>query len=517
MVKYREILRLKSLGYSQRQIATSVQNARDTVSEVIKLAEMYGLAWPLDESMTDPAIQKLFYPERTNRSERKEPDYQYIHKELAKDGVTLSLLWSEYCEACRTEGSIPYMATQFSDKYRKWARATKATMRINHKPGNSIMVDWAGSTFDIHDSVTGDIVPAYVFVSVLPCSCYAYVEPCLDMKSETWIACHVNMYNYFGGSTRLLVPDNLRTGVTSNTRYETVLNRSYSEMAEYYDTAVVPARVDRPRDKSAAEGTVKYTSTWIIAALRNRKFLSMHELKAAVAEKLEEYNAKDFTKREGSRLSAFLDEEKSFLKPLPASPYEPAVWSTATVQKDYLISDGKNKFSVPFDLIGEKIDVRTTRGTIEAFFHGSRVASHPRPAQRLRDPIVVPDHMPENHRKYLSYNDDEFLSWASGIGQQTHAVVKSFLESGKASEQGYKACASLTKLADRYGHEKVENACERVLSYSSQPTIRNISTILKNRQESVKREAETRKSDAGSQYGLTRGADYFRKGGGGDD
>ena len=514
MVKYQEILRLRSLGYNQRQIAVSAHCSRDTIREVFRLADEHNLAWPLDAAMTDKALQSLFYPERINQSDRKEPDYQYIHSELAKDGVTLTLLWSEYCESCRAEGAIPYMSTHFSDKYRRWARSTKATMRIKHKPGNAIMVDWAGSTFDIHDSVTGDIIPAYVFVSVLPCSCYAYVEPCLDMKSETWITCHVNMYNYFNGSSRLIIPDNLRVGVISNTRYETILNRSYNEMAEYYDTAVVPARVDRPRDKSAAEGTVKYTSTWIIAALRNRKFFGLHELKSAVAEKLEEFNAKDFKKREGSRLSAFLNEEKSFLKPLPAYPYEPAVWSTATVQKDYLISDEKNKFSVPFDLIGEKIDIRITSNTIEAFFHGLRVASHPRPDQRLRDPIINPNHMPENHRKYLSYNDGEFLSWAAGIGPQTHAVVKSFLERGKVSEQGYKACASLTKLADRYGHEKVENACERGLAYSSMPTIRNISIILKNRQASIRREPESRKVDVGSQYGITRGADYFCRGGG---
>ena len=173
---------------------------------------------------------------------------------------------------------------------------------------------------------------------------------------------------------------------------------------------------------------------------------------------------------------------------------------------------------MPFDLIGEKVDVRITRNTIEAFFHGARVASHPRTDQRLRDPIVNPDHMPENHRKYLSYNDDEFLSWAAGIGSHTHAVVKSFLESGKASEQGYKACASLAKLADRYGHEKIENACERVLTYTTQPNIRNISTILKNRQELSRSEPESCKTDMGNQYGITRGADYFRRqGGGGDD
>ena len=177
MVKYREILRLRSLGYSHRQIAASVQNAKDTVGSVFKRADEHNLAWPLGPEMTDQALQMLFYPERANQSSRREPDYQYIHNELAKDGVTLTLLWSEYCETCHAEGTIPYMSTQFCDKYRRWARLTKATMRIKHKPGNAIMVDWAGSTFDIHDPETGEIITAYVFVSVLPCSCYAYVEP----------------------------------------------------------------------------------------------------------------------------------------------------------------------------------------------------------------------------------------------------------------------------------------------------------------------------------------------------
>ena len=517
MVNYREILRLRSLGYSQRQIAASVHSARDTISDIFQLADEHGLAWPLGSEMTDRAMQVLFYPDRMNRSERKEPDYKYIHNELAKDGVTLALLWSEYCESCYAEGAIPYMSTQFYDKYRNWARLTKATMRIKHKPGNAIMVDWGGKTFDVYDSVTGESIEAYLFVGVLPCSCYAYVEPCLDMRSESWITCHVNMYNYFGGATRIIIPDNLKVGVDRNTRYETILNRSYNEMAEYYDTAVIPARVDRPQDKSIAEGTVKYTSTWIIAALRNRKFFSIQELKSAVAGKLEEFNAKEFKNREGSRLTAFLNEEKSFLKPLPSSPYEPAVWSKATVQKDYLITDGKNKYSVPFDLIGEIIDIRITRNTIEAFFHGARVASHPRPDKRLHDPIVMPEHMPENHRKYLSYNEDEFLSWAADIGKETLAVTKSFLESGKVSEQGYKACASLTKLSDKYGHERVENACGRALAYTRQPSIRNISSILKNGQDKVKRELDNDKAITGSSYGITRGADYFRRGGASDD
>jgi transposase len=481
---------------------------------VYKRADVYGLSWPLEDTLTDKMLQTILFPERASRSERKEPDYQYIHNELAKDNVTLTLLWSEYCEACYAEGSTPYMSTQFCDNYRKWARATKATMRIKHKPGNAIMVDWAGSTFDIHDPITGEIIEAYLFVSVLPCSWYSYVEPCLDMKSESWIACHVNMYNYFGGSTRLIIPDNLKVGIDKNTRYDTILNRSYSEMTDYYDTAVVPARVDHPQDKSAAEGTVKHTSTWIIAALRNRKFFSLHELKLAVSEKLEEFNTKDFKKREGSRLTAFLNEEKPFLKPLPVTPYETAVWTKATVQKDYLITDGKNKYSVPHDLIGETIDIRITRNTVEAFFHGARVASQPRSDKVLRDPIVVPEHMPERHRKFLSYNETEFTSWAADIGINTLTAVRHFLESGKVSEQGYKACASLTRLADRYGHNRLENACQRVLTYTSAPTIRNISAVLKNGQDALKGEAGTPRTSKGGQYGITRGASYFRRGGG---
>ena len=248
MVNYREILRLSNLGYTQRQIAASVRSSRNTISEILSLADGYNLAWPLDPALTDQALQSLFYPERASRLERKEPDYQYIHNELAKDNVTLALLWSEYCESCYSEGSTPYMSTQFCDKYRKWARLTKATMRIKHKPGNAIMVDWAGTVLYIYDPVTGESIEAYLFVSVLPCSWYEYVEPCFDMKSETWIACHVYMYSYFGGVTRLIVPDILKTGIDKNTWYNTILNRSYSEMADYYDTTVVPARIDHPQD-----------------------------------------------------------------------------------------------------------------------------------------------------------------------------------------------------------------------------------------------------------------------------
>ncbi len=512
MVNYREILRLSSLNYSQRQIAASVHSSRHTIRDVLVLASSIGIKWPLEESVTNQLLHETLYPGiEANPSGRKLPDYAFIHKELAKPGVNLTLLWNEYCEKSYATGATPYMYTQFCDKYRHWARLTKATMRIKHKPGDVMQVDWAGNTIPIHDTVTGEMIKAYLFVAVLPCSCYVYAEANLDMTSTSWLSCHAHAYSYFGGVARLLIPDNLKTGIIKNTRYETVYNKSYQELAEHYDTAIIPARVNHPQDKSIVEGTVKYASTWIIAALRNQKFFSIDEIHRAVNEKLEELNHFPFKKREGNRHQAYYQEEQAFMKPLPKTPFEPADWTFATVRNDYLISDGINKYSVPFDLIGKEVDIRLTKKTVEVFFQGSRVASHSRAQVQVRDPITKKEHMPLEHQKYLAYNKDDFLVWAMSIGPKTTEVVERFLAVGREPEQGFKACASLTKLADRYSNNRLEKACERVLNYSSSPTIRNISTILKNGQDRLKQEKSQTSST--NKYGITRGAAYYGKDG----
>lgn len=515
MTNYLEILRLKSIGCSNRKIASSVKSSHNTVKTVLELAQKNGISYPLDSSVSNADLEKLFFPDCKNAGVvRKEPDYAHIHKELAKPGVTLTLLWNEYCDECRANGEIPYMSTQFSDKYRNWARITKATMRIQHKPGDAMQVDWAGNTIPYYDSVTGIEAKAYLFVAVLPCSCYTYVEACDDMRQENWLLCHVHAYEYFGGATRLLIPDNLKTGVISNTKYDVKLNQSYQELAEHYGTAIVPARVRHPQNKSLAEGTVKLASTWIIAALRNQKFFTIAEVKNAVKEKLEELNDRPFQKLDGTRRTAYLNEEKDFMIPLPVVPYEPSVWTQATVGSDYLISDGRNKYSVPFDLIGEKVQIRLTKNIVEVFFNGGRVASHNRLSNPQRHPIVIQSHMPEEHRKYLNYNEDNFVEWGNSVGEKTSEVVKYFLKSGKASEQGYKPCISLMKLSERYGKSKFENACERMLAVSAMPTIRNISTFLKNDKTQNAVEPKEKSSKG---HGLTRGAAYFKRGGGKND
>lgn len=513
MTNYRKILEMHSQGISQRSIEESVHSSHQTVKSVIENAQKLSITWPLDEDVTNEVLDELFYGKHdSSPTPYAVINYEYIHRELSKKGVTLTLLWQEYCEKAYANGQIPYMSTQFGDKYRRWARITKATMRITHKPGEVMQVDWAGGTIPYYDSVTGEEYKAYLFVAALPCSSYIYVEACTDMKQENWLLCHVHAYEYFGGVTRILVPDNLKTGVVANTRYETQLNESYRELAEYYGTAIVPARVRKPQDKGLVEKSVGFTTTWITAALREQKFFSFAEVKAAVEERLEVINTKPFQKRPGNRREAYLYKEKEFMLPLPKHSYEPSIWHQQTVGNDYLISDGLNKYSVPFDLIGEQVQVRLTKNIVEVFFKGNRVTSHKRLDSFSIQPVVKPEHMPDNHRKYLEYNADEFREWSHGVGTSTEAVIKHFLTSGSAPEQGYKDCVSLRKLGSRYGKNKLEAACERMLAFSSAPSIRTIATILKNGKIPDK-PAET---DNSNKYGITRGAAYWKKGGDGN-
>lgn len=513
MVNYREILRMSADGnYSIREIKSHAKCSYEKIRDTIDAAKAKGISWPLDDDVTNEELQAFLFPGRyASLPIYAMPDFAYIHKELARMGVNLTLLHEEYTNRCFVQGLTPYRYTQFCELYRRWAKVTKATMRITHKPGEKTEVDWAGDTLTIHEPLTGDTEKGYLFVSELPCSNYVFADLCQNMLQENWLHCHIDMYNYYGGVTRLLVPDNLKTGVISNTRYDLIMNKSYQELAEYYGTAIVPCRVKAPNDKSHAESGVNFAETWILAKLRDHKFFSFEEARAAVREALEELNDREFKNRKGwTRRKAFLEEEVQFLKPLPKAPYEPAVWlPNQTVGRDYLVSDGVNKYSVPFDLIGKSVSIKTTRNLVEVFFHGDRMAVHVRKTTPQRDPIVKPEHMPEEHRAYLKYTVEDFTAWGHKIGPNTEKTVVSFLESGREPEQGFKFCASLQNLAKRYSSTRLEAACEKLLCYTSKPDLRTLSSILKNGQDKVQK-PQTNQHNASASPGITRGADYYR-------
>ena len=508
MTNYREILRLNSQGISQRSIAISCECSRNTVSNTLKRAEECALSWPTLKEISDGDLIKLLFPGRILSSSRRLPDCEHIHKEMAKSGVTLSLLWNEYCEMCRLNNEIPFMYTQFCKYYREYANVTKATMHIDRKPGEQLEVDWAGQTAKIIDSDTGESINAFVFVAVLSSSQYAYVEAFLSQNQESWITAHVNAYKFFGGVTRILIPDNLKTGVEKVSWYTPVINKTYHEMAEHYGTAVIPARVRKPKDKPSVEGAVGVISTWIIASLRHQQFFSLRELNEAVREKLHEFNAKPFQKKSGSRISTFMEEEKHALIPLPIAPYELAIWKIATVQFNYHISVDKMCYSVPYEYIKHKVDVRITKNIIEVFFNNHRICSHPKLHGREGQYSTVVDHMPEDHKSYATWNSERFISWAESIGSSTTIVIKAILASHRIEQQGYKGCMALLKLADKYAVNRLEVACEKALSYTPSPSYKSIQTILKTGQDKIIKE-EAPIIDISAEFAFTRGADYY--------
>ncbi len=337
MTNYREILRLKSLGLNNTQIAAGCSVSRTTVLKVVQRAAECNISFNTAQELSDNELSKLLFPSENNKPVYTMPDYEYVHREMAKSGVTLTLLWLEYCDKCRDNQEMPYQFTQFKKYYRDFVVKTKATMHINRKPGEIMEVDWAGQTASIIDTDTGEIIPAYVFVAVLSYSAYAYVEAFSSQNQESWITAHVNAYTYFQGVTRILVPDNLKTGVEKVSKSETVINKVYQEMAEHYQTAVIPARVRSPKDKATVEGSVGVISTWILASIRNQQFFSFKELNDVIKGKLKDFNNKPFQKKNGSRTSLFL-EEKPFLLPLPQYSFELATWKIATVGYNYHIS-----------------------------------------------------------------------------------------------------------------------------------------------------------------------------------
>jgi transposase len=351
----------------------------------------------------------------------------------------------------------------------------------------------------------------------------------MAQDQAAWIAAHVNAYNHFGGVTRILVPDNLKTGVIKHTRNEIVLNKSYQEMAEHYGTAILPARVKTPKDKAMVEGTVGNISTFILAAIRNQKFFSLAELNEVIRQRLHTFNHKPFQKKDGSRATWFAEERASLL-PLPRNAYELAEWRIATVAFNYHIGVDERYYSVPYEYIKRKVDVRLTRHVVEVFFEGSRICSHVRLYGRRGEYSTVEPHMPPDHQQYLQWNGDRFRKWAAKTGLNAACVVESILTRYKVEQQGYRACMALLKLGDQYSPQRLESACAMALDYTPQPSYKSIQTILKSGRDRITADTPVVAEPSGGNYcensvkskgsfnefsdefGFTRGADYYGKG-----
>lgn len=514
MVNCRKILELHFEGISQRTISSSTGHSRNTVSDVVRRAKKLGIE-SLNETMTNPWLEAFLFPEKQAIEKGYFPvDWEIVHKELQKKNVTLTLLHYEYAPEAREGGKIPYAYRTFAEKYGKYAKKYKLTMPIRRKPGEIMEVDWAGSTLEIMDRSTGEVIPAYVFIATLPYSQFSYVEAFLDMKSANWLSAHIHALEHFGGVPETLVPDNLKTGVTKAQRSEPILNEAYRELADYYRTVIVPSRVRKPKDKASVEGTVGYISRQIIAALRNYQCFHIEDLNKRIFEKLEEINTIEFQKRPGSRKKVFEEEEKSYLQQLPQTRYKLSEWKKAKVQLNYHIQVERMYYSVPYDYVRESVDIRLTTDLIEVYFKEARIASHKRLNGEMGQYSTNTDHMPDNHRLYLEHHPENNRKWSETIGPSMAQFVSRILETN-VEKKALNILGTLRNLSTKYTKSELEKATKKLLEISTNPTV----SVLKGILERSKKRKQNQKTDTNnhqindSDYGFIRGAKYF----GGDE
>jgi transposase len=462
--RYREILRLRSLGNSTKEIEAGAGCSVDTVRRVVKAALEKGLEWPLPESLGDDAIKRIIYPEKFGK--RKgflEPDYENIHKELKRKGVTRALLYEEYQDKCRAAGVEFCSSTTFNAGYAEWADSQNLTMHIGRKPGQKMEVDWAGTKMNILDRNTGELVDVYIFVACMPFSGKLYAESFFRMDSECWLTAHVHALDFYGGVPLEIVPDNCKTAVTSHKRNSPlVINKAYENFAHHYGCSIIPTRVRKPKDKANVEAGVGLITRRVIAPLRNRTFFTLGELNAAISEKVAQINSAQFARKPGSRASVFELQEQSELAPLPKTPFQVCNWESVTVRSDYHVAVRGCFYSVPYEYIRKTVDVRITQSNVEVFFHGIRIASHARSFE-ANDWVTDKHHMPENHVSYLEWNIDGIVKRAEDIGPSCARVVVLVMSPNRSSKQALGQGKSLLCLANRYGAEILEEACTKSL------------------------------------------------------
>ncbi len=435
-----------------------------------------GLSWPLDPELDEGRLEAMLYTADPPRSETKAlPDWSLVHKEMRRKGVTLYLLWQEYKQEHPMDG---YQYSQFCERYRRYRKKLDVVMRQNHKAGDKAFVDWSGDGIDIVNRETGEVKEAPLFVGMLGASGYTFAKATLDRTSRHWIGCHIEMYEYFGGVPAATVPDNEKTGVKNPCLYEPDLNATYADLANHYDTTVLPTRPYKPRDKAKVENAVLNAQRWILAALRNHRFFSVAQANAAIAEKLEAYNARKYQRLGVSRRELFENLDRPALKGLPARRYEHADWSKPKVNIDYHVLVSKHFYSVPYQLVHKRIDARITATTVEMLYKGKRVAVHPRSYGQWGF-TTAKEHMPESHRKHLEWTPSRIVNWARKTGPKTAEVAEKIMASRQHPEQGYKSCLGIMRLGKKYDDNRLEAACERALVIGS-ASYKSIKSILEN-------------------------------------
>lgn len=479
MRKISELLRQRyELKHGYRDIAKSLNISISTVSDYLARAKAAGIDWPLPEGMSEELLySKLFLPVSKDVIKRPPPDWEWVHRELLKKGVTLLLLWREYKEI--HPNGLGY--TRFCVNYTAYSRSISPVMRQIHKAGEKTFVDYAGMTVPWIDFATGNIQQAQIFVGSLGASQYTFCEATASQRLPDWIQSHARMFEMFGGVTSIVVPDNLLSGVKKAHRYDPDINQNYQHLGEHYGFAIVPARSAKPKDKAKVENAVKCIEMQVLAPIRHCTFTSLTEINIAIKKRLIIFNNQPFQKMKASRQELYETLDKPALKPLPLEPYQYSEWKKATIGIDYHFVFDDHYYSVPYKYIQKSVEIRATGKTVECFYKNERITTHPRSFVRYNYSTTTA-HMPESHRVYAEWTPERMERWAAKIGLQTKAFIQSMILSRPFPQQAYRACLGVLRLGKKYGELRLEKACTKGLSVGA-TRYREIESILKNRLE----------------------------------
>ena len=470
-----EILRLWEMGMNKTRISESVKVHRQTTRDYISRAKAAEISSSELKEMSEEKYRGIFCVNSGGRKKKKsEIDFEYIDGERKKAGVTLLLLWEE--RLSQNAESCSY--STFCERYLDWKKKQNVSMRISHKAGEKSFVDYSGKKISIYNKEKPDeiLFEAEIFVGALGASNYTYLEASEDQKIASWVGSHVRMFEYFGGVTEITVPDNLKSGVTKADYYEPGINRTYHDFAKHYGTAVIPARPGKPKDKSKVENAVQQVQRRVLAVLRKHKFFSVAELNIALKKLMEVLNNRLMKSYGKSRKDLYLELDKPFLKPLPANKYEFSTYKLAKVNIDYHVEISQHYYSVPYQHVGEAVDVKVNEKLVEIYFKGQRIALHARSFQKARY-STIKEHMPQKHRYMEKWTPMRFLEWAGNIGPETKIQINSILHSRQVAEQTYRSCLGVLALAKKHSNFRLEKACGIANQFGA-VSVRSIKNIL---------------------------------------
>lgn len=498
MHRAREILRLRwVLGLGVRQVASSAGVGRSVVSKTAARAQAAGLDWVALEALSDTELDhRLYGPPCAPTKGRAEPDPLYMHTELRRPGVTLELLHLEYLRA-HPDG---YRYTAYCDRYRAWQKRLGLWMRQVHVAGEKTFVDYSGKRPSFIDPATGERIDVELFVGVLGASSLTFVEATLTQRVADFVGSHVRMFEYFGGVTQVVVPDQLRSAVSRPSRSAPLIQRTYADLGRHYGTAIVPARPRKPRDKAKVEVAVQIAQRWVLARLRNETFFSLEALNARIRELVDELNLRPMKRLRGkTRRDLFGSLDKPALKSLPEHPYVCGEWGVAKVHGDHHIEVDHHYYSVPYQLVSEVLDVCLTATTVEALHKGHRVAAHARSSEWLGS-TTLPEHRPRNHQEWAESDPTKVIAWAEKTGTHTAAYVRKLVG---LRPTGLRSALGLKRVAQAYEPERIEAACEQALRFDGRSYL-PVQRILK-----LGVQVEARTNKAPIRHGNVRGPGYF--------